>query len=53
MDGHLYRAVQLMHENINLIMQYRSFLKDSIRKSIDFSQTDQNRGITPPPVTFI
>jgi SagB-type dehydrogenase family enzyme len=29
---------------------YRSFLKDSIRKDIDFSQTDQNRGIAPPPV---
>ncbi|RPI74957.1 MAG: SagB/ThcOx family dehydrogenase [Desulfobacteraceae bacterium] len=29
---------------------YRSFLKDSIRKTIDFSQTDQNRGIAPPPV---
>ncbi len=34
----------------NLIRQYRSFLKDSIRKQIDFSQTDQNRGIMPPPV---
>jgi SagB-type dehydrogenase family enzyme len=34
----------------DLIKQYRSFLKDSIRKGIDFSQTDQNRGIMPPPV---
>jgi SagB-type dehydrogenase family enzyme len=33
-----------------LIKQYRSFLKDSIRKSIDFSKTDQSRGIAPPPV---
>jgi SagB-type dehydrogenase family enzyme len=34
----------------DLIKQYRSFLKDSIRKVIDFSQTDQNRGIVAPPV---
>jgi SagB-type dehydrogenase family enzyme len=27
----------------------RSFLKDSIRQQIDFSQTDQNRGLPPPP----
>ncbi|MBN1903533.1 MAG: SagB/ThcOx family dehydrogenase [Deltaproteobacteria bacterium] len=33
-----------------IIRQYRTFLKDSIRKTIDFSQTDQNRGISPPPV---
>jgi len=30
--------------------QYRYFLKDSIRLNIDFSQTDQSRGIAPPPV---
>jgi len=30
--------------------QYRNFLKDSIRKTIDFSQTDQNRGIKAPPI---
>ncbi|NTU58366.1 MAG: SagB/ThcOx family dehydrogenase [Chlorobiaceae bacterium] len=29
---------------------YRSFLKDSIRSSVDFSQTDQSRRIPPPPV---
>ena len=34
----------------DLIRQYRSFLKDSIRKTIDFSQTDQSKGIMPPPV---
>jgi SagB-type dehydrogenase family enzyme len=28
----------------------RSFLKDTIRQSVDFSQTDQNRRIPPPPV---
>ena len=32
------------------IQQYRYFLKDTIRKHIDFSETDQNRGIDPPPV---
>jgi SagB-type dehydrogenase family enzyme len=36
--------------NNNLISQYRLFLKDSIRKTIDFSQTDQNKGFAPPPV---
>lgn len=30
--------------------QYRYFLKDSIRKTIDFSRTDQSRGLPPPPV---
>ncbi len=29
---------------------FRLFLKDSIRKMIDFSKTDQNRGIAAPPV---
>lgn len=33
-----------------LIKAYRLFLKDSIRKVIDFSKTDQNRGIDPPPI---
>lgn len=32
------------------IRKYRSFLKDSIRKGIDFSKTDQHRGIAPPPI---
>ena len=41
-----------MHEKMEkeLISQYRSFLKDSVRKVIDFSQTDQNGGIAPPPI---
>lgn len=30
--------------------QYRSFLKDSVRLTIDFSMTDQSRGIAPPPI---
>lgn len=36
--------------NEDLIGQYRYFLKDSIRKEINFSQTDQNRGINIPPI---
>ena len=30
--------------------QYRYFLKDSIRRLIDFRQTDQNKGVPPPPI---
>jgi len=30
--------------------QCRYFLKDTIRQEIDFSQTDQNRGVPPPPL---
>jgi len=30
--------------------QYRYFLKDSIRLKIDFTTTDQGRGIAPPPL---
>lgn len=29
---------------------YRNFLKDSIRKTIDFSKTDQNMGVPAPPI---
>jgi len=29
---------------------YRYFLKDSIRKKINFTLTDQNRGVPPPPI---
>jgi len=32
------------------IEKHRYFLKDEIRKTLDFSKTDQNRGIEPPPV---
>ena len=32
------------------IEQYRYFLKDTIRQSLDFSQTDQHRGLPPPPI---
>ena len=34
----------------DLLEHYRYFLKDDIRKRIDFSQTPQNRGLAPPPV---
>ena len=30
--------------------RYRYFLKDSVRLTIDFSLTDQSRGIAPPPI---
>ncbi|MCU0599713.1 MAG: SagB/ThcOx family dehydrogenase [Desulfobacterales bacterium] len=33
-----------------LFNQFRNFLKDSIRKRIDFSKTDQNRGVPVPPI---
>lgn len=33
-----------------LTKKYRLFLKDTLRKVIDFSQTDQNRGVAPPPI---
>jgi SagB-type dehydrogenase family enzyme len=32
------------------MLQYRSFLKDTIRKRFNFSTTDQNRGLAPPPI---
>ncbi len=34
--------------NIRTIENYRFFLKDTIRKEIDFRTTDQNRGEPPP-----
>jgi SagB-type dehydrogenase family enzyme len=34
----------------DLIMKNRNFLKDSIRKSVDFSKTEQNNGVVAPPV---
>jgi SagB-type dehydrogenase family enzyme len=30
--------------------QYRNFLKDTVRRTIDFSMTDQSTGVAPPPV---
>ena len=37
-----------MHDS--MLENNRYFLKDSIRKTIDFSKTDQNRRVAPPPV---
>jgi len=34
----------------DLIKQHREFLKDTLRKDYDFSQTDQHRGVPAPPV---
>ncbi len=33
-----------------LLDRRREFLKDTIRLETDFSQTDQNRGVSPPPL---
>ena len=30
--------------------QFRYFLKDSVRQSVNFAGTDQNRGVPPPPM---
>lgn len=32
------------------IEQYRYFLKDTVRQTIDFAQVDQSRGLPPPPL---
>ena len=34
----------------SLIQQYRDFLKDTVRQTIDFAQTDQHRGVPAPPL---
>ena len=34
----------------NLFEQYRYFLKDTIRQTIDFRLTDQRKGMPPPPI---
>ncbi len=33
-----------------LLEQFRYFLKDSVRLTIDFSKTDQSRGLPPPSI---
>jgi SagB-type dehydrogenase family enzyme len=35
---------------MNKTEQYRYFLKDTIRKSIDFRNTDQHKGVPAPPI---
>ncbi|MDI6723191.1 MAG: SagB/ThcOx family dehydrogenase [Methanobacterium sp.] len=37
-------------DNKELLNKHRYFLKDSIRKTINFAYTDQNQGIRPPPI---
>jgi len=37
-------------DNRKLLNKHRYFLKDSIRKTINFAYTDQNQGIRPPPI---
>lgn len=34
----------------DLFKQYRYFLKDTVRQTIDFRLTDQRQGISPPPI---
>lgn len=34
----------------DLIKENREFLKDTLRLKYDFSQSDQNRGVEPPPI---
>lgn len=34
----------------DLLRAYRDFLKDTVRLKMDFSQTDQSRGVPPPPI---
>jgi SagB-type dehydrogenase family enzyme len=36
--------------NDPLLEKFRFFLKDTIRRHTDFSRTDQNRGVPPPPI---
>ncbi|UCF30844.1 MAG: SagB/ThcOx family dehydrogenase [bacterium] len=33
-----------------LLRQHREFLKDSLRKEVDFSRTDQQKGLSAPPI---
>ena len=34
----------------DLLKTYRDFLKDNLRLTVDFSQTDQSRKVPPPPL---
>jgi SagB-type dehydrogenase family enzyme len=34
----------------DLLQRHRDFLKDSVRKTIDFSRTDQSLKVPPPPI---
>jgi SagB-type dehydrogenase family enzyme len=46
--GRFFRGC-VMHHELSM-EQCRYFLKDTIRRTIDFSQTDQHRGVAPPPI---
>jgi SagB-type dehydrogenase family enzyme len=48
--GHSFFEKRSDNMEKELIKKYRSFLKDSIRKEIDFSKTDQSQGIAPPSI---
>ncbi len=43
-------GVMMQKDEQELMQRYRNFLKDSIRKEIDFSQTDQSQGVPVPPI---
>lgn len=34
----------------DLLERFRYFLKDAVRQEVDFSATDQSRGVPPPPI---
>ena len=36
--------------DMKIIGRFRAFLKDSIRQEVDFSTTEQGRGLPPPPI---
>ena len=56
----VYRVIVLKHGRFircreesmdtQALKTYRYFLKDSIRKKINFRNTDQNRSVPPPPI---
>lgn len=43
-------AIHLKGSRMNKTEQYRYFLKDTIRKCIDFRNTDQHKGVPVPPI---
>ncbi len=57
---HFYEKIVFLQTNIyNITIEeffmedfklHRYFLKDSVRKTIDFRATDQNRGVSIPPL---
>ncbi len=46
----LFSSTHLKEFCMNEIEQYRYFIKDTIRKSIDFRNTDQHKGTPVPPI---